>query len=440
MADPPPAASTSAAPAAPPPKPSSPPLDIRTRRIVIASFWAVVLLGLPLWWKTTTLERRALRVERVRSWTNSWEDRIRIEGDGAPAAALAQPDSRVVKFSPHYKLVFSLLNQDSSAGSAVLDWDVHTLLSTHIRPFLSSLSPLHNFTIESQVQYFAPLAVNLHEEDEKEGAYVEEDDLRAFVNSAEWNLASGDTLDPVLHFLLYVPSPQNRPLRVQTTDGKTATPAFITPQRGGVVIFNPPASSPETPPSTSLALPLSAYSRSFSLFEQQLRVLFGASSLPPSSPYSSGALSAIEADTLVLRRLREAVKESVETLDAIVKLADDIPNMQIGKEIQARVSEALDELDKASASAPFFPSLALSHAARAQSLSSKAYFDPSMLALLYFPDEHKYAVYTPLFGPVSVPLIVALLKEVKEWRAEKKKKKKAVEAAEKEEKGKAKGD
>lgn len=30
-----------------------------------------------------------------------------------------------------------------------------------------------------------------------------------------------------------------------------------------------------------------------------------------------------------------------------------------------------------------------------------------MLALLYFPAEHKYAVYTPLFASAVIPLIVA---------------------------------
>jgi GPI-anchor transamidase subunit S len=39
-----------------------------------------------------------------------------------------------------------------------------------------------------------------------------------------------------------------------------------------------------------------------------------------------------------------------------------------------------------------------------------------MLALLYFPAEHKYAVYTPLFAPVTVPLLVTLLREVSAWR------------------------
>jgi len=44
-----------------------------------------------------------------------------------------------------------------------------------------------------------------------------------------------------------------------------------------------------------------------------------------------------------------------------------------------------------------------------------------MLALLYFPDEHKYAIYTPLFGPVAVPMVVALLKEWKEWKERRRK-------------------
>jgi GPI-anchor transamidase subunit S len=39
-----------------------------------------------------------------------------------------------------------------------------------------------------------------------------------------------------------------------------------------------------------------------------------------------------------------------------------------------------------------------------------------MLALLYFPAEHKYAVYTPLFVPVAVPLLVTLRKEVSAWK------------------------
>lgn len=48
-----------------------------------------------------------------------------------------------------------------------------------------------------------------------------------------------------------------------------------------------------------------------------------------------------------------------------------------------------------------------------------------MLALLYFPAEHKYAVYTPLFAPVAVPLIVTALREFKAWREERRKRREA---------------
>jgi phosphatidylinositol glycan class S len=60
---------------------------------------------------------------------------------------------------------------------------------------------------------------------------------------------------------------------------------------------------------------------------------------------------------------------------------------------------------------------------RAQQLANLAYFDPSLLPLLYFPEEHKYAVYTPLFGPVSVPLVVGLIRELKEWKERRRKRK-----------------
>ena len=36
-------------------------------------------------------------------------------------------------------------------------------------------------------------------------------------------------------------------------------------------------------------------------------------------------------------------------------------------------------------------------------LAKRASFNHEMLALLYFPDEHKWAVYTPLFGPIGKP-------------------------------------
>ncbi|BGP31866.1 GPI transamidase component [Rhodotorula toruloides] len=389
--------------------PPSPPVDSRSRRWIVLSFWAVVLLGLPLWWKTTTLERRSLPGSRVHEWAENWQERIPQRDDLRDGT-----DPRVVRFSSHYKVVLSLLNQDASQGGAVLTWDAPSLIRQHLRPLLSTLAPLHNFTFETQIQFFTPLAIELHR-DKGAGTLVEENDLRAFVNNADWNLATGDTLDPVIHLMLYVPSAVNRPMRIRAGDDIKPISAFIMPQRGGVVILNPPSSSPESPPSISRDLPSPAFAPSFHLFGHQLRILLGLETA------RSGGGEQSQVDRLIQQRTREAVEDCVETLQATVKMARDIPNMRISKEVQERVKRALDELDKASSASALVD--ALRHAALAQSLASQAYFDPSMVALLYFPDEHKYAIYTPLFGPVAVPLLVGLLREFKEWKKARKEKK-----------------
>ncbi len=59
---------------------------------------------------------------------------------------------------------------------------------------------------------------------------------------------------------------------------------------------------------------------------------------------------------------------------------------------------------------------ALRHSSDALTQASRAFFNPGMLALLYFPAEHKYAVYTPLFASVAAPLVATLLREVAAWR------------------------
>lgn len=57
---------------------------------------------------------------------------------------------------------------------------------------LEQLRPLHNFTIESQVQYYAPLAfeppMGMHAHDDSKYYALGEEELKMFVNSGEWSL------------------------------------------------------------------------------------------------------------------------------------------------------------------------------------------------------------------------------------------------------------
>ena len=60
---------------------------------------------------------------------------------------------------------------------------------------------------------------------------------------------------------------------------------------------------------------------------------------------------------------------------------------------------------------------ALSSSRAAYSKSENAFFDVSLLELLYFPQDQKFAIYVPLFLPVGVPILmggVAAIKYFKE--------------------------
>ncbi|KDE06579.1 hypothetical protein MVLG_03075 [Microbotryum lychnidis-dioicae p1A1 Lamole] len=469
-----------------------------SRLVIIASFWAVIVLALPFWWRTTTIERRPLPLAQIEQWVKKgpcyltpkvsfafespaankdpqveqaihatmnrlakselaqcldlqWAQngenatyRILLTDDvellkrrfppntvpvstkpglpdrlfgnastllgGKPTdGSLIAPSPSMAKFSPTYKLVFSLLNEDSSSGDALLEWQIHSLLKRHVEPLLSALEPLHKFTIDTRIQYFAPLTIPVQTID-GEGSWIVEDDLRAFVNNADWKLPTSLTLDPILHFILFVPKKEHRPLKIKTLDGRFSPTGFITPQRGGVVIYNPPNIDPSTrsentpkPPNLSTA---------FRLFEAQLRKLLGVTPTLPGPDF----VTSWQIDALVRQRLNGVLKEGVENLSSLKRLVEEVENMRVGKGVQKGVRRALEELKLAETHLASSPPLSLHHAFEALSLASKAYFDPSMLALLYFPDNHKYAIYTPLFGPVAVPLLMALAKEWKKRR------------------------
>lgn len=72
--DEPPAAATRALTAKKQPPPETPE-SIRTRNFVILSFWAfVLLLGLPIWWRTTAVYRANLPLDEMMDWA---EGRVR---------------------------------------------------------------------------------------------------------------------------------------------------------------------------------------------------------------------------------------------------------------------------------------------------------------------------------------------------------------------------
>jgi len=63
---------------------------------------------------------------------------------------------------------------------------------------------------------------------------------------------------------------------------------------------------------------------------------------------------------------------------------------------------------------------ALQYSKEAILASERAFFDPSLLHLLYFPDDQKFAIYIPLFLPMCVPILLSLIKIASEFRQRRK--------------------
>ncbi|KAL0572815.1 GPI transamidase component [Marasmius crinis-equi] len=433
------------------------------RRSIISSYWIVIFLALPLWWKTTSIERLSLPSSEVyaqgdaqrqfqlpvrialdsaftqkdSSLLSTLQTRIRsgvgesaldiqvstsgVAEEGAYVVLPSESQEAAIEgkklFYPLEKasgtLAFTLLNEDSSGGQVVDSWDVLNAISHHITPLTSALSILHNFTIESQVQFYAPLAFEPQKISDDGTHGLTPEQLTVFINSAEWTLSSSSSNDPVLHFLLFVPSASRRPLRILNTEGVTTNSnSFLIPQWGGVVIANLPDTPPEVQLSVTDLKPV------FSTFSQQLLTLLGVPRLPNGiSTRHATQPTSWQIDTLLRHRTIENVARTSDTLRSTVSLVEQIPNMPVGEKVRNDVRDALKTLGGLSSSSSSLNLTGiLQQSSRALTRSQKAFFHPGMLALLYFPAEHKYAVYTPLFASAIIPLVAAAMREVAAWR------------------------
>ncbi|KAH7886940.1 phosphatidylinositol-glycan biosynthesis class S protein-domain-containing protein [Phlebopus sp. FC_14] len=483
----------------------------KTRRLVLGSYWFIIVAALPFWWHLTSIQRIALPSNHVRSqldrkpvfsvdvridtstfqtkalglsrelnqllspssqFSPECDAKARLYHQAVtmniaemessvytvilddvtairhPRQLLVSPEDassggrilsnllapqttpfqaqRVAQYSQRYRLSFTLLNENAASDRSASSWDIEAVIAGMssplpyycLSPILSRLTALHNFTVESQVQFHAPLAFEPSQlvvaNQTLRGLTAE--DLTIFVNSAEWTLSSSVSNDPVLHFVLFIPSAALQPLHIIDTQGKcslTGENSFLLPQWGGIYILNKHVDAAMMHLSAVDLVPV------FSTFANQLSTLLGVPSLPDGiKSEDSAPLSSWQLDALLRYRAMENFLGSQQTLNSIVKLVDQIENMPVDQNVRVDVHDALAALEQAYRSTVGSPVTSLRWSSEALSLASHAFFNPGMLALLYFPAEHKYAVYTPLFASIAVPLIVALVREAYTWRRE----------------------
>lgn len=135
---------------------------------------------------------------------------------------------------------------------------------------------------------------------------------------------------------------------------------------------------------------------------------------------SSNLFSRWEINSIARFVVQEQIIESINSLASVENLLDKVSNMVILASVSQMMHTAVDMCHKSIDDLSVGRlETALTLSSRAFDLSQRSFFDQSLLSLLYFPDDQKYAVYCPLFLPVSIPILNSLLHIIRHTRQNK---------------------
>lgn len=132
------------------------------------------------------------------------------------------------------------------------------------------------------------------------------------------------------------------------------------------------------------------------------------------------------------------LRASISTLQSIVQLVDEMPQMSVLERVQQRVASAVALIEailcaggepqqQCAASTDLYALLA--KAREAADHADAAYYDHTMIRQLYFPQEQMFGVYAPLLAPLFLPFFVGVIREFKRWKGKKAAARKAAERA-----------
>ncbi|KAJ2799608.1 GPI transamidase component [Coemansia guatemalensis] len=366
-----------------------------------------------------------------------------VRGKDTKARKKSQSSHAAVNYAPEYSITLTLLNEDPVNG-AVVDWEIEQAVDAYLKPFVDKISPLTKLSLSSQILHHAgsPPVVPLRANNQ---SYLTPEMLPHFVNSPSWNFASIDPISPMLNFLLFVPELTSQPMHIADEKGDIqSSEAFLVSQWGGVAIANLPDT---TRPGDRVKLSKTDMQKYMGYYIAQLRQLIGIRSGTPLPQHGSrarkGSISRIdtrlatetgisdwEFDALLRQWLIRNRQTAITTLQSLVRLVNSLQNMVVMDEIKAQVDKSLEALYKAEQALTDILSLdssrfhhsyqhAFESAAAATAFAETAFFDPSMVSMLYFPDQHKYAIYMPFFLPVAIPVLAAIKRIISERRRNK---------------------
>lgn len=296
---------------------------------------------------------------------------------------------RQLRPSAGVQLSFTLLNSDPS--SLHTQWNIERAVDGLLKPFLNhqGISSLGSFLIESQLLYYADLKLNPAKRD---GLYkVSADNLPQALSVLESRLGFQVSQLPILSFVIYTPPIDKSPLYLyRPPDWSHGFTSFLSPQWGGLMVYNHNLTINDD------AHLLVDVNHVMPTFITQLKKLLGLPEIVGNldsvqlEELASHELYDWQVDRLLEAKMVECVSFTLTTLQSLLQLLDEVKNMVISDDIQQEVEYSLKALmESKQYSKDGRLDVAFQSAKESMHSAEKAFFDPSILALLYFPDDQK---------------------------------------------------
>lgn len=303
-------------------------------------------------------------------------------------------------------VVVTVINPN--AREQTVEWDVQSAANNYLLPFLSKMALLTEFNLKTQWKYQVTFAENLQQVQDnsklKRHYALPEQTLTHFVTAVEHNIGRGISTNPNFQIVVYVPPCSQAPTVIYSKAGERVsngtTSSFISTKWGGVIVHNPPeevcakALEGDQVGRTSVSVDShNVMTVALHLLRNLLDVDVKVSALVPGASVEELTRLTLrdwELDAYLRSGIVNLLNSVTITLQSLIQLLNDINYIVINDEVGHAIKVAHENLVKAK---EFLAAndleRALGHAKEAFRHSEMAFFDPSLLALLYFPDEQK---------------------------------------------------
>ncbi|XP_075148144.1 prolyl 3-hydroxylase sud1 isoform X2 [Haematobia irritans] len=333
-----------------------------------------------------------------------------------------------------YDVTVSVLNPRPDIMDA--KWHVQMAVETYLKPYLDQVSHISNYTLTTQWKYQLAFEADLRQVRDSSimGRHyaLSESSLPHIITAIEKNLGSGITDKTPLNLVVYITPCDIAPVYIYNKQNQKASTdninAFISPKWGGIIIANP---SMETcreyndKPNQKVSFFVQT-NDVMQIMLHQLQKLLDISVEVNTEGVKTVAVEQLsprlwEYESYLRRSAVTHITTTTNTLQSLIKLLDNISYIVINDDVGKAINSAYELIIKSKEALANHQLMKASELAQKAFLASEqAFFDASLLAQLYFPDEQKYAIYIPLFLPIMVPVVtsfsmmVTLLKKQRE--------------------------